>query len=579
VNRALAKSIAEVRNRMEAGDLLLAFDLAVTNLKRFPGAVGLQHLATLSLARAGASERALQLFREWRLELAEDSHVRALAARLAKDRALSLDGPARQEALADAASLYLHAAGIAVDAYHRINAATLLYLAGRATEAVPLAKAVLTESAGGDYWSVVTRAEAHLLLGDRDAAGAELVRAAAASDRSPGAAASTRRQLRLILAADGERTAAIEEFLSPLAPAPTGFVDVKGAGGRDALPAKTAAALRRQVGEKLAELSPSAVFATLGGPAGIVVAEAAAGSGAELTLVLSSPQAATEGHISAAVGQAWARRFQRLCRKAKRVTNALDDPESSEMHGGDYVSRIAAGLAALRAQHVDGEVIELSLTPAEKTGSRGPSGRVRGGQPFVVHAKRAPARQARPAGPECRAIIFADLPGFSSLPERLLPAFWQVVMAAVGEVVREAGDRVVLANTWGDGVHLIVVDAASAAEICLAMQRRLKAIDVGVLERKDPPVMRIGAHYGPAREGFDPVTLRNTFFGRALARAARIEPVTPAGTVYVTEAFAAILLLEAGAAFNCAYVGEVPLAKGYGAFRMYALAAAPGRSR
>jgi class 3 adenylate cyclase len=86
--------------------------------------------------------------------------------------------------------------------------------------------------------------------------------------------------------------------------------------------------------------------------------------------------------------------------------------------------------------------------------------------------------------------------------------------------------------------------------------------------------MRIGAHYGPVFEGWDPIAAQRTYYGRALSRAARIEPITPPGTVYVTEAFAAILLLESRGDFTCTYVGQVPLAKGYGTFRMYDLSAA-----
>ena len=108
----------------------------------------------------------------------------------------------------------------------------------------------------------------------------------------------------------------------------------------------------------------------------------------------------------------------------------------------------------------------------------------------------------------------------------------------------------------------------------LAVQRKLQAIDGHALGREEAPTMRIGAHYGPVFEGWDPVLAHRTYYGRALSRAARIEPITPPGTVYVTEAFAAILLLESRGEFTCTYVGQVPLAKGFGTFRMYDLAAA-----
>jgi class 3 adenylate cyclase len=56
-----------------------------------------------------------------------------------------------------------------------------------------------------------------------------------------------------------------------------------------------------------------------------------------------------------------------------------------------------------------------------------------------------------------------------------------------------------------------------------------------------------------------------------VSRTARIEPVTPPGAVYVTEPFAAALMLETDHDFACDYVGHMPAAKDYGRLRMYRL--------
>ena len=57
--------------------------------------------------------------------------------------------------------------------------------------------------------------------------------------------------------------------------------------------------------------------------------------------------------------------------------------------------------------------------------------------------------------------------------------------------------------------------------------------------RTEAPTMRVGAHYGPVFSDWDPIVGKGTFYGRSLSRAARIEPITPPGAVFVTEAFAA----------------------------------------
>ena len=84
--------------------------------------------------------------------------------------------------------------------------------------------------------------------------------------------------------------------------------------------------------------------------------------------------------------------------------------------------------------------------------------------------------------------------------------------------------------------------------------------------------MRIALHYGTTYSGHDPVSRRITFYGTEVSRTARIEPVTPSGSVYVTEPFAAVLEMEADHPFDCNYVGKTPLAKGYGVYPLYRLA-------
>ena len=56
------------------------------------------------------------------------------------------------------------------------------------------------------------------------------------------------------------------------------------------------------------------------------------------------------------------------------------------------------------------------------------------------------------------------------------------------------------------------------------------------------------------------------YTGVHTSRAARIEPITPPGSVYCSQAFAAIVeTLKGGTCpFQCQYVGNVPLPKGYG---------------
>jgi len=54
-----------------------------------------------------------------------------------------------------------------------------------------------------------------------------------------------------------------------------------------------------------------------------------------------------------------------------------------------------------------------------------------------------------------------------------------------------------------------------------------------------------------------------------VSRAARIEPITPPGQVYASEAFAALAAACGAKNFTCDYVGQTPMAKGYGTLPTY----------
>ena len=426
-----------------------------------------------------------------------------------------------------------------------------------------------------DYWGLATRAEANLLIGRPEEARADLVKAVADSSTGAGARSSTRRQLRLILREEGVDRAEVAAILAPLAPAPV--LHVIDAGRSLFRKSGSLAVARQRIGQLLSELRPSAIFTSLASPAEILFAEEALARDIEVYIVLAAAEPAIAEQAIAEKGSVWVRRFRACCRKARSVTTVAEDATADAAALVGYAARVGMGLALLRAQHVDAEPLQIVL-----------DGEVSAEDPPALRAWRdsGPRRQIalaltqEPTAPlpaehrqerSCCALVFGDLPGFSKMPEKYLPIFWEHVMGAIGDILGASPDAVALKNTWGDAIHFVIPDVRSAAEICLAVQRRLQAVDGHLLGRDEAPTMRIGAHYGPVFEGWDPIAAHRTYYGRALSRAARIEPITPPGTVYVTEAFAAILLLESRGDFTCTYVGQVPLAKGYGTFRMYDL--------
>jgi class 3 adenylate cyclase len=249
-----------------------------------------------------------------------------------------------------------------------------------------------------------------------------------------------------------------------------------------------------------------------------------------------------------------------------------------------YGSRMAMGMARLRAHHLGAEAVQIAVWDGKA--SNGPAGT--GADVAAWTAQAARSRIVDPGTvdrnltrPEPRvrsaherslaAILFTDFAGFSTLQETALPAFWDGVMRRVADVLEAHDGDVACRNSWGDALYAVTVSAPVAADIALELQDALAAFDYATLGLDGAGGMRIGVHYGPAWRTTDHITGRTTFYGTEVSKAARIEPVTPPGAVFVTEPFAAILALEAGDDFACRYVGRIALAKKYGDYPMYRL--------
>ena len=168
-------------------------------------------------------------------------------------------------------------------------------------------------------------------------------------------------------------------------------------------------------------------------------------------------------------------------------------------------------------------------------------------------------------------MLFGDIKGFSKLGDDQMPAFAAVVLGMLGKVLDRFGQRMAFANSWGDAFFAVFDDARSAARCALDMQDEIARIDFAAAGLPDAMALRIGGHLGPVHRVDDPILHRPAYMGAHVVRAARIEPITPEGCVYVTESFAALLALEDERDYACDYVGVTEAAKQYGAMRMFLL--------
>lgn len=582
----MGQNVTQTKKAIDKGNLLLAYDLARVAIDGGDTSTELRHLLVLTLARMGDGQQAMALYQEYGLHGSANAHHRSIAARILKDAALAMpDGGDRNDALSAAYRAYADIFEESGDAYPGINAASLALLSGRKKQAQALASSIIALneiSNPKDYYDAATLAEA-LLINERvDEAAAALFMASELPDANSGAKSSTRRQLsllaqRLELDVDREKV-----LLDPISP-PT---VIHYCGHMFLEDAATEATLRRQIDEFLDKQNGDFAYGALAAGADILVAEAILARGGELHVTLPFLK---EDFIDQSVfpaGKGWLGRFEHCLEAATSVhfateMNYVGDPEQF-----GYASKVAMGMAKLRAEYLGTSPQQLALWDGVAVdGPAGTGADVKawndyGGATTVIAPHDIKRKLSWPKQPDTddltrglAAFLFTDFPGFSKLAEAALPAFWQGVMGRMADVLDRYPDKVLAKNSWGDAVLAISLDAPVAAEIALALQESLQDFDYGLLGLSESSGMRIGVHYGPAYQTKDLITGRTTFYGTEVSRAARIEPVTPPGAVFVTEPFAAILVLEASDRFKCRYVGNVEFAKGYGTYPIYRLIA------
>ena len=439
-------------------------------LDEHPDDLWLKHRAVLALARAGSTDEAARRFQEYGLAAVDEEDVAALRARIVKDIALAADGAKRSEAAARSAALYAAIHERTGGWYPAVNAATLSLIAGdpgRAERFAREALEALAERGDGSYYAAATEAEAELVLGRPDAAAEAVARAVALNEGDYGALSTTRRQLRLVCEATGADAA----VLAPLAgPSVAHFCGHRvGADGAEArFPAEAEATVAAAIAAELDREPVGYGYGALAAGADILWAEALLAHGAELHVVLPVSREEFVRASVAPAGPGWVARFHRCLDEATTIEYATDDARGSDDVLFRYGSELAMGLALLRARFLDAQTRQLAVW--DRAGAHGAAGTAidiatwrRGGRLTVAidpagrrwevegdtpaPAVREVAGGARDgamfserevaAERVVRAVLFADMRGFSKLADEQYVRFDETVMAAFARVLEE----------------------------------------------------------------------------------------------------------------------------------------------
>jgi class 3 adenylate cyclase len=595
---------------LDQGEPLLAYDVVSEGLKNRQEDVRLRQLQGLALARSGASERANCILEQLRAEKHIDEETLGMLARTYKDLA------ARSQSPSDARNFLSRAAEIYADAYQikggywpGINAATTALLIGKTERALSLAKQVnvaclrrLRRAHNDHYWLFATLGEAALVLRDWSEAANWYRRAGQVGRRSFGDLQSSRRNARLLLRHWKVDSSEIEQYLHiPRVLVFSGHMIDQPNRGKPRFPKELEPAVTNAIRSRLETADAGLGYASAACGSDILFLEAMLDREGEICIVLPYER---EEFIRESVNlipeAKWRIRFEGVLKHATRVVIASTQRLEIGGVSHDYANQLLLGLARIRAGQLETElrtlavwdglygdgqggtasVVErwrnhalpveiIDLSALRKEAQRGlPSETTATGSSSKVQSKREMRKPFR-FGSQIMSMLFADAVGFSKLSEQQVLGFVQHFLGAIGRIVSKWPREIVAKNTWGDGLYLVFADLEAAGNFALDLCDLVTTTEWTRHGLPSRLSLRIALHAGPVYEFIDPVTGDRTYGGTHVSRTARIEPITPPGQVYASEAFAAIAAAQRLPSFNFDYAGQTPMAKNYGTFPMY----------
>ncbi|MEO0675754.1 MAG: adenylate/guanylate cyclase domain-containing protein [Pseudomonadota bacterium] len=516
------------------------------------------HLANIGASEA-AQNAALAISNNPSLTNEDRLRIEALRGRLLKDQARKMPEPERLQTLLAAARCYEKVADTYESIFAGINAASLFFICGRHATSETLARRCLKQLCNMTaplgprerYFHQATKAEAYLILNRQSRAEQSLCEAIAEAPTDYRSHATTLRQFELISKHLGLGTDWLTLFRPPTVCHFAGNLDALShfCGETNNSP--------QALTETLAANRVGAGYGALAAGADILVAEALLARGADLNIILPCTAKLFKTISVDPFGRDWSARFDRCLDGAQSVMLATHDSSLSCNRALDLASTMAMGMAIEEADLHCSRAIQLTVAAGEESGaftrrSRAAwSGAGRESFHLALDGKSSAfAASPRAAIPEqnrfMATMLFADIGGFGSLNDEQVTSCLEAIFDPLGDIINTHKILPVHRASWGDGIFLVYESVQHAAEIALRMQEAFQTFDLTAYGLPETLALRIGGHYAPASFQQDPITGRPSVYGSQVSYAARIEPETLPGSVFVSEHFAAAIRLYRG---------------------------------
>lgn len=605
VYRSVAKRL------LSNGTPVAAIDVLRRGLDIHADDLLLQQLNGLALSRIGESQKANRAFkdlvgtREWQpsesLSANTIEEVLGGFARTYKDLGLSASTPAdRTRYLHRALEEYARAHEVSAGYWVGINVASVALLVGETDYARSVADEVsqqcteMVDTGKTDYWLLATLGEAALVRGDLQAAERWYRAATDQAGHRFGDLNSTRRQARLLLQTLGEADSLIDEWLPiPKVVLFAGLPLDERRRSKERFPPRLENAVRETLRDWLITNNARIGFSSASCGSPILFQEVLDEIGGECHVVLPYEEQFVKERVRERCDESWVIRHEAVMQRASKVTFASMERIQPDHVTFDYATLVTHGLATIRTHELQTDLVGLTVWDGQPGRTEAATSMVvRRWQHLGVPVSRVdlstlPESSAEPIavipqpppdggtnvrsakGIEVMAMLFGDAVNFSKLSEDEVPRFVQHFLGAVRDVLNRYQDTNVVRNTWGDGLYLVFNHVREAGLFALDLQKRVAETDWYELSLPKDLSVRLALHAGPVFHCIDPVTGHENYTGRHVSRAARLEPKTPPGYVFASEAFAALAAADTVTEFNCDYVRQLEWAKTYGTFPTY----------
>lgn len=601
---------------MEAGHPSHSYEILKEGLSRNPKHPELTYRAALALARCRSTQTAAAMINQLLQDLPESDPITcdvfSLAGRLAKDRWEMTSDPTEKTRRAwESTANYKCAFKLSNDYYPGINAATMSIIAGDDSLGKELAAKIkkqcleeISNKGTNDYWLTATLGEACLLLNQQKEAADWYQQATDSIKHDYGNLAAIRRQVKIL-----SNIITVDDAIAKILKIPnvvvfTGHMIDAPDNKESRFPPEMEIPVKQAISDAIERIGADFGYCSAACGADILFIEAMLSRGAEIHVILPFKK---EDFITTSVafaGNEWCHRFNDVIERVEHFHYATEEGYLNDDSLFEYCASLMSGMSILRANLLETEPVLLAVIKSgsnfkiggtlanvsnwEKCGHKAEIIDLTNIRPISSNeeSKKSETKEnlaresidqnmntklSHSISREIKTMLFADVVGFSKLGEEETPSFFVNFLNEVASTIHSHAVQPVFCNTWGDGLFLVYDDIEIAADVALHLRdtiRNKEWEDVGL--PKDTNI-RIGMHAGPVFSADDPIIHKKNFYGSHVNRAARIEPVTIPGSIFISEQTACLLTLTNNQNFICDYLGPIDLAKKYGTGVLYRL--------